>query len=239
MSDVLFDFNRASLKPGAKVRLAKVAGILLAYPDLHLKIEGYTDNIGTPSYNVQLSNRRAASVRDYLVSQGVPASNVTAEGLGESNPVASNATAAGRQMNRRVDLVVSGQSIEATRETPGGPGGTPGTSASGTVTGTRTTEVDRSYQSSSTSDTAQPANNPQPAGNINNAQPADVQTGNTNAQPATAVPNGGQPVNSQPAVQPNLPSSQPANSSPPSPQSMQQQVPGTPASTPPSTPPRQ
>ncbi|MDT8070955.1 MAG: OmpA family protein [Terriglobia bacterium] len=122
MSDVLFDFNRASLKPGAKVRLAKVAGILLAYPDLHLKIEGYTDNIGTPSYNVQLSNRRAASVRDYLVSQGVPASNVTAEGLGESNPVASNATAAGRQMNRRVDLVVSGQSIEATRGNSWWPG---------------------------------------------------------------------------------------------------------------------
>ncbi len=111
MSDVLFDFNQATLKPGAKEKLAKVSGILLAYPALHLSVEGYTDSIGTPEYNMKLSQRRADSVRDYLVSHGISADNVQAIGKGEANPVATNSTAAGRQQNRRVELVVSGDII--------------------------------------------------------------------------------------------------------------------------------
>ena len=113
MSDVLFDLNQATLKPDAKIRLAKVAGIIEAYPDLRLQIEGYTDSTGTVQYNQELSERRAAAVRDFLVSQGVNLNSVTAQGFGPSNPVASNSTASGRQANRRVDLVVNGASIAA------------------------------------------------------------------------------------------------------------------------------
>lgn len=121
MSDVLFDFNKYTLKPGAQLKLAKVAGILLAHPDLKVKVEGYTDNIGTPEYNQQLSQQRADTVRNFLVQQGVPADNVTAQGFGEANPVAPNSTPAGRQQNRRVDMVVSGASIGTPAATrPGG-----------------------------------------------------------------------------------------------------------------------
>ncbi|HLH07375.1 MAG TPA: OmpA family protein [Terriglobales bacterium] len=111
MPDVLFDFNKATLKPTAKERLAKVAGIILAYPDLQLKIDGYTDNIGAAEYNQQLSEERAAAVRDYLISQGVSANNVIAQGFGKSDPIASNATPEGRQQNRRVEMLVSGNAI--------------------------------------------------------------------------------------------------------------------------------
>ncbi len=111
MSDVLFDFNQATLKSGAKLRLAKVSGIILAYPDLKLEIDGFTDNKGTPEYNMGLSDRRAKAVRDFLVTQGVGPDTVNTRGYCESNPVASNATASGRQQNRRVELVVSGEAI--------------------------------------------------------------------------------------------------------------------------------
>jgi outer membrane protein OmpA-like peptidoglycan-associated protein len=111
MSDVLFDFNRATLKPGAQLRLAKVSGIILAYPDLKLEIDGFTDNKGTPEYNIGLSEKRAKTVRDFLVTQGVGPDTVNTRGYGESNPVASNTTASGRQQNRRVELVVSGSAI--------------------------------------------------------------------------------------------------------------------------------
>ncbi len=113
MSDVLFDLNQATLKPGAKVRLAKVAGIIQAYPDLKLQIEGFTDSTGSVGHNQELSERRAAAVRDFLIAQGVSINNVSAQGFGPSNPVASNNTPEGRQMNRRVDLVVNGESIAA------------------------------------------------------------------------------------------------------------------------------
>ena len=89
MSDVLFDFNQATLKPGAKLRLAKVSGIIMAYPDLKLEIDGFTDNKGTPQYNMTLSDKRAKAVRDFLVSQGVGTDAVTTKGFGESNPVAT------------------------------------------------------------------------------------------------------------------------------------------------------
>ncbi len=138
MSDVLFDFNQATLKPGAKLRLAKVSGIILAYPDLKLEIDGFTDNKGTPQYNMTLSDKRAKAVRDFLVGQGVGTDAVTTKGFGESNPVATNATAAGRQQNRRVELVVSGSAIgsstgaagSATGTTPGSTSGVSGTSQS-------------------------------------------------------------------------------------------------------------
>jgi outer membrane protein OmpA-like peptidoglycan-associated protein len=111
MSDVLFDFNQATLKPGAKEKLAKISGILLAYPSLHLSVEGYTDSIGSDDYNLKLSQRRADAVRDYLTSNGISPANVQSIGMGKADPVASNDTDAGRQQNRRVEMVVSGDVI--------------------------------------------------------------------------------------------------------------------------------
>jgi outer membrane protein OmpA-like peptidoglycan-associated protein len=111
LSDVLFDFNEASLKPGAREKLAKVSGILLAYPSLHLTVEGHTDSVGTDDYNLKLSQKRADAVRDYLTSNGINGDNIQATGLGKEGPVASNDTAAGRQQNRRVEMVVSGDII--------------------------------------------------------------------------------------------------------------------------------
>src|SRR5579864_58451 len=111
MSDVLFDTGKYSLLPGAREKLAKVAGILLAYPGLNIAVGGYTDNVGSNQLNQNLSEKRAGSVRDYLVQQGVSGNSVTATGFGNSVPVASNDNAAGRQANRRVELVVSGEAI--------------------------------------------------------------------------------------------------------------------------------
>jgi outer membrane protein OmpA-like peptidoglycan-associated protein len=111
INDVLFDFNKYTLKPGAREKLAKVAGILLAYPGLKVQLEGHTDSVGTEEYNMKLSNDRAGAVRDYLVSQSVLTANLTATGMGKASPVATNDTAAGRQQNRRVEMVVSGDPI--------------------------------------------------------------------------------------------------------------------------------
>jgi outer membrane protein OmpA-like peptidoglycan-associated protein len=111
INDVLFDFNQYTLKPGAREKLAKVSGILLAYPGLKIQLEGHTDSIGTDDYNQRLSEQRADAVQTYLVSQGVPANTMSAVGLGKSGAVATNDTAAGRQQNRRVDMVVSGTPI--------------------------------------------------------------------------------------------------------------------------------
>lgn len=111
MSDVLFDTGKHTLKPGAREKLAKVAGILLAYPTLRIEVEGHTDSVGTEEYNQALSEKRAATVRDFLTQQGVAKDAVTSHGLGETLPVASNDTAEGRQRNRRVELVVSGDVI--------------------------------------------------------------------------------------------------------------------------------
>lgn len=111
MPDVLFDFNKYTLKPGARERLAKISGIVEAYPGLRLQVEGYTDSIGSEEYNQQLSEKRADTVRAYLVSNGVKPDSISAEGFGKSNPVADNSTASGRKLNRRVDMVVSGDVI--------------------------------------------------------------------------------------------------------------------------------
>ncbi len=111
MSDVLFDTGRYSLKPGAREKLAKVAGILIAYPGLNIAVGGYTDNVGGDEMNQKLSENRAGAVRDYLVAQGVATNSVGATGFGNSSPVASNENSSGRQENRRVELVVSGEAI--------------------------------------------------------------------------------------------------------------------------------
>ena len=111
MSDVLFDTGKYSLKPGAREKLAKVAGILLAYPGLNIEVGGYTDNVGGNEMNQTLSENRAGAVRDYLVNQGVAKGSVNATGFGNTMPVASNDNSAGRQQNRRVELVVSGEAI--------------------------------------------------------------------------------------------------------------------------------
>jgi len=111
MSDVLFDTGQFSLKPGAREKLAKVAGILIAYPGLNIEVGGYTDNVGSDEMNQKLSENRAGAVRDYLVKEGVGTNSVTAKGYGNTLPVASNDNASGRQMNRRVELVVSGDAI--------------------------------------------------------------------------------------------------------------------------------
>ncbi|MGA9508008.1 MAG: OmpA family protein, partial [Candidatus Sulfotelmatobacter sp.] len=111
MSDVLFDTGKYSLKPGAREKLAKVAGILLAYPGLNIEVGGYTDNVGGDAMNQALSENRAGSVRDYLVQQGVATNSVSARGFGNTLPVASNDNSAGRQQNRRVELLVSGDAI--------------------------------------------------------------------------------------------------------------------------------
>jgi outer membrane protein OmpA-like peptidoglycan-associated protein len=111
MSDVLFDTGQYSLKPGAREKLAKVAGILLAYPGLNIEVGGYTDNVGGDDMNQTLSENRARSVRDYLVQEGVATGSVSAKGFGNTLPVASNDSSAGRQQNRRVELLVSGDAI--------------------------------------------------------------------------------------------------------------------------------
>jgi outer membrane protein OmpA-like peptidoglycan-associated protein len=118
MPDVLFDFNKYTLKSEARERLAKISGIVEAYPGLKLQVEGHTDSIGSDEYNVQLSEKRADSVRAYLVSNGVRPDSVSAQGFGKADPVADNSTASGRKLNRRVDMVVSGDVIGTELSTP-------------------------------------------------------------------------------------------------------------------------
>jgi len=111
MSDVLFDSGKFTLRPLAREKLAKISGIVLAYPTLNLAVEGNTDSVGTEAFNQQLSENRAGAVRNYLTQQGVPESSTTATGFGKTRPIASNDTSEGRQQNRRVELVVSGEVI--------------------------------------------------------------------------------------------------------------------------------
>jgi outer membrane protein OmpA-like peptidoglycan-associated protein len=111
MSDVLFDTAKFTLRPVAREKLAKVAGIVSAHPGLRLDVEGHTDSVGGDDYNQQLSEQRGAAVRDYLLQQGMPVNSVTSKGFGKTQPVATNDTAAGRQTNRRVEIVISGEVI--------------------------------------------------------------------------------------------------------------------------------
>lgn len=111
MPDVLFAFNKSDLKPEAREKLAKISGIILAQPGLALEVEGHTDSVGSNEYNQKLSERRAASARDYLVQQGLSSTAISSQGFGEERPVASNETASGRQQNRRVEILVAGEVI--------------------------------------------------------------------------------------------------------------------------------
>src|SRR5580700_8414840 len=121
MSDVLFDTGSYTLKPGAREKLAKISGIVLAHPGLSLQIEGHTDSVGGDDFNQQLSERRADSVRDFLAEEGVPPSSIAARGFGRTQPVASNDTPEGRQRNRRVELVVNGDAIGNTASASAAP----------------------------------------------------------------------------------------------------------------------
>ncbi len=114
MSDVLFDTGSYTLKPGAREKLAKISGIVLAHPGLTLQIEGHTDSVGSDDFNQRLSEQRAGSVLDFLAQQGVPGNAMTSRGFGKTQPVASNDTMEGRQKNRRVELVVNGEAIGGT-----------------------------------------------------------------------------------------------------------------------------
>ncbi|OFW24226.1 MAG: flagellar motor protein MotB [Acidobacteria bacterium RIFCSPLOWO2_02_FULL_59_13] len=111
MSDVLFDTGKYTLRPVAREKLAKLSGILLAHLSLELEVEGHTDSVGSEEYNMQLSERRANAVRDYLIHEGINSSSIAARGFGEDQAIATNDTAAGRQENRRVEMVVSGDAI--------------------------------------------------------------------------------------------------------------------------------
>ncbi len=123
MSDVLFAINKYNLTEDAKLKLARLSGIILAHPGLNLRVEGYTDSTGTETYNQKLSEERSDSVRDFLLTQGLSPDTVTAMGYGEQYPVASNDTSSGRAMNRRVQIVVSGEIIGFQIGTPPAPSG--------------------------------------------------------------------------------------------------------------------
>jgi outer membrane protein OmpA-like peptidoglycan-associated protein len=118
LSDVLFDTGKYTIKPATQVSLAKVATILTIYPGLKVSVEGYTDSVGSDDYNQKLSENRAHAVADFLTQNGVPQGNVTSQGYGKTHPVADNSTADGRQKNRRVNLVVSGDAIGVQQSSP-------------------------------------------------------------------------------------------------------------------------
>jgi outer membrane protein OmpA-like peptidoglycan-associated protein len=116
MGDVLFESGKYALRPAARERLARISGILAAHAGLKVAIEGHTDSVGGDDYNQKLSEQRAQAVREYLVTAGVPDDAATARGFGKTQPIASNDTPDGRQRNRRVELVVSGEAIGASKE---------------------------------------------------------------------------------------------------------------------------
>jgi outer membrane protein OmpA-like peptidoglycan-associated protein len=111
MADVLFASGKFELSQDASLKLARLSGVILAHPGLKLHIEGYTDSTGSAAFNFTLSGQRADAVRAFLVGQGLRPEDVTSAGMGQASPVASNDTAAGRQQNRRVEIIVSGQAI--------------------------------------------------------------------------------------------------------------------------------
>jgi len=111
MADVLFETGKYNLSTDAQLKLAKLSGIIQAHPGLNLAIEGYTDTTGSADFNMKLSQQRADTVRDFLISQGLLPDTITSKGFGEANPIADNSTAAGRKQNRRVEIVVSGEVI--------------------------------------------------------------------------------------------------------------------------------
>jgi len=113
MADVLFQTGKYTLSQDAQLKLAKLSGIIQAHPGLNLAIEGHTDTTGSVDFNMKLSQQRADTVREFLVAQGLSPGSITAKGMGQDNPVADNSTAAGRKLNRRVEIIVSGEVIGA------------------------------------------------------------------------------------------------------------------------------
>lgn len=111
MADVLFETGKYALSTDAQLKLAKLSGIIQAHPGLNLSIEGYTDTTGSEDFNMKLSQQRADAVRQFLTSQGLSPDTITSKGMGEANPIADNSTAAGRKLNRRVEIIVSGEVI--------------------------------------------------------------------------------------------------------------------------------
>jgi outer membrane protein OmpA-like peptidoglycan-associated protein len=111
MADVLFDTGKYDLRPPTREALARLSGIVLAHPGLRFEVEGHTDSTGSDELNQVLSQQRAGAVRDYLIQQGLPSPSISAVGFGKTVPVADNSTAEGRQKNRRVELIVSGEII--------------------------------------------------------------------------------------------------------------------------------
>jgi outer membrane protein OmpA-like peptidoglycan-associated protein len=111
MADVLFETGKYALSTDAQLKLAKLSGIIQAHPGLNLAIEGYTDTTGAADFNMKLSQQRADTVRQFLIAQGLSADTITSKGLGEADPIADNSTAAGRKLNRRVEIIVSGKVI--------------------------------------------------------------------------------------------------------------------------------
>jgi len=111
MADILFASGKYELSQDANLKLARLSGVILAHPGLKLRIEGYTDSTGTEDFNLKLSGQRADTVRTFLVGQGLKPDDVTSAGMGQADPVASNDTPAGRQQNRRVEIIVSGEAI--------------------------------------------------------------------------------------------------------------------------------
>ena len=111
MADVLFDTGKSDLRPPTREALARLSGVALAHPGLRFEVEGHTDSTGSDELNQTLSQQRADVVRMYLIQQGLPADTIAARGLGKTTPVADNSTADGRQKNRRVELIVSGEII--------------------------------------------------------------------------------------------------------------------------------
>jgi len=108
LGDVLFDTGRAELKSGASRKVDQLAQFLVEHPDRRVQIDGFTDSVGTDSYNEDLSQRRANAVRDALIARGVDSSRIGTEGYGKSYPVATNSDSGGRQLNRRVEVVIGG-----------------------------------------------------------------------------------------------------------------------------------
>ena len=113
MADVLFEFGKYALSTDAQLKLAKLSGIIQAHPGLNLAIEGHTDNTGSPEFNMKLSQQRADTVQQFLISQGLSPDTITSAGLGLAEPIADNSTATGRKQNRRVEIIVSGEVIGA------------------------------------------------------------------------------------------------------------------------------
>jgi len=120
LGDVLFDTGRSELKSGASRKLDQLAQFLVEHPDRRVQIDGFTDSVGTDSYNEELSQRRANTVREALISRNVESSRIGTEGYGKSYPVANNNDSGGRQLNRRVEVVIGGNNGTAISPRTGG-----------------------------------------------------------------------------------------------------------------------